>query len=220
MGDKVKPLGMEIGDAEDGDFPIPRELDPSEDLVSVKGVAFEDSDDYQIEKVGTKIRFKTNGIQNLDMDPDGIMSVRGVTDYEDLITDDDHIPNKKYTDDADGGINAFSLFIADANGEIINQVNFTAVSTSPIAGPDQYPLVPEYTWGVAAQSAASGTVQVRLFNITTATVVATLTWTNENIASLKSTVVTIDNGIDLYELQILKTGGSGILFSSRMAADF
>lgn len=53
MADKVKPLGFEnsaLGGTES--LPTPTELDPLEDFVAAKGLAFESSDSYLIQKLG------------------------------------------------------------------------------------------------------------------------------------------------------------------------
>lgn len=104
MVDKIKPLGMEVGDAIDGDLPVPTELDPSEDFISSKGVAFEDSDQNLIQKDGTSIKVKVNNIDALELESDGTLNVSGVTDYEDQVLADDDLPNKKYVDDTSGGV--------------------------------------------------------------------------------------------------------------------
>lgn len=52
MVDKIKPLKME--DVNDGGDEIdlgPTEVDPSEDYLATKGLAFENSDDYRVEKL-------------------------------------------------------------------------------------------------------------------------------------------------------------------------
>jgi hypothetical protein len=51
MVDRVKPLGIEsssTGGSEDEQ--IPTEMNPLEDYVAVKGIAFENSDDFRLEK--------------------------------------------------------------------------------------------------------------------------------------------------------------------------
>lgn len=56
MADKVKPLGFEnpaLGGTEL--FPIPTELDPTEDFVAAKGIAFENLDTFRIEKLGRMV---------------------------------------------------------------------------------------------------------------------------------------------------------------------
>lgn len=56
MVDKIKPLKME--DANDGGTEVdlgPTEVDPTEDYLSTKGLAFENSDVYRIEKIERSI---------------------------------------------------------------------------------------------------------------------------------------------------------------------
>lgn len=56
--DKVKPLGMEsssLGGTEE--IPSPTELDPSEDYVAAKGMAFENLDTHLAEKIGGILKF-------------------------------------------------------------------------------------------------------------------------------------------------------------------
>lgn len=53
MVDKVKPLALENTSVGGGDdFPTPTEMDPLEDYVSAKGVAFEGLDTFLTHKVG------------------------------------------------------------------------------------------------------------------------------------------------------------------------
>ncbi len=60
MADKVKPLGLEnpaLGGTET--FPFPTELDPTEDYVAAKGLAFENNDNRLIDLDGSgNIQFK------------------------------------------------------------------------------------------------------------------------------------------------------------------
>ena len=214
MVDKVKPLGMEIGDTPDGDVPTPRELDPSEDYLAAKGIALENSDNFTIYKSGSLTRVRSNAIDVLDVDADGVLNVRGVTDYETLLIDDDDIPNLKYVNDNDGGINTVALFISDANGENINSGSPMAVSTDSISGPDQYPVTPTYIFGVVANSSSGGTATISLYNVTNAALVGSLVWNNETAPSLKTLSVSIDNGVDLHEIQVSRTNGTGKLFSA------
>jgi hypothetical protein len=58
MVDKVKPLKFEDTTSGTEFDVIPTEADPDEDYVSAKGFAFENLDDYLIEKVGTVIKDK------------------------------------------------------------------------------------------------------------------------------------------------------------------
>ena len=54
--DKVKPLGFEnasLGGTET--YPLPTELNPSEDFIAVKGISFENLEDYTLEKIGSII---------------------------------------------------------------------------------------------------------------------------------------------------------------------
>jgi len=55
--DKVKPLGMEEPSGGTGTAPFPKELDPAQDYAAVKGVAFENSDDFLSEKIGDILKF-------------------------------------------------------------------------------------------------------------------------------------------------------------------
>lgn len=57
MVDKIKPLKIEsiVGGGDENNL-FPTEADPSEDFASLKGVAFEGSDSFLIEKVGGIIR--------------------------------------------------------------------------------------------------------------------------------------------------------------------
>lgn len=73
MADKVKPLGFEnsaLGGTES--LPTPTEIDPSEDFLAAKGMAFENSDSFLVQKLGriitgsfphvtTKIGYLGNG---------------------------------------------------------------------------------------------------------------------------------------------------------------
>ena len=47
--------------------------------------------------------FLTNNINRLNIENSGVLSVVNTTDYEDLVTSDDDIPNRKYVDDNAGG---------------------------------------------------------------------------------------------------------------------
>lgn len=60
MVDKVKPLKMEssAGGGTENDF-IPTALNPSEDYLSTKGLAFEGLDTHLAEKVGGVLKFTT-----------------------------------------------------------------------------------------------------------------------------------------------------------------
>src|SRR5574343_387196 len=60
MADKVKPLGFENTASGGGDiFPIPTELDPTEDYVAAKGISFENSDNRLIDLDGSgNLQFK------------------------------------------------------------------------------------------------------------------------------------------------------------------
>lgn len=56
MADKVKPLGLEnpsLGGTETS--PFPTELDPNEDYVAAKGIAFENLDTFLIDKIGRSL---------------------------------------------------------------------------------------------------------------------------------------------------------------------
>ncbi len=56
--DKVKPLAMESGSlGGTEEVPFPREIDPAEDYLASKGLAFENSDDYLAEKIGEVLKF-------------------------------------------------------------------------------------------------------------------------------------------------------------------
>lgn len=58
MADKVKPLGLESpsnGGSES--YPVPTELDPTEDYVSAKGLSLENRDDALINLQGSSIGF-------------------------------------------------------------------------------------------------------------------------------------------------------------------
>ena len=58
MTDKVKPLKLESSVDGTQTDPFPRELDPSEDYVATKGVAFEDRDDIRIESIAGELVFR------------------------------------------------------------------------------------------------------------------------------------------------------------------
>jgi hypothetical protein len=54
--DKVKPLGLEnsaLGGTED--IPFPTEISPSEDYIATKGIAFENTDTFLIDKIGRSL---------------------------------------------------------------------------------------------------------------------------------------------------------------------
>lgn len=56
MADKVKPLGFEnsaLGGTEN--FPLPTEIDPNEDYLATKGIAFENLDTFLVDKIGRSI---------------------------------------------------------------------------------------------------------------------------------------------------------------------
>lgn len=72
MKDKVKPLGLENTATGGGnDWPVPTELDPTEDYVSAKGVAFENDDNTCIDGDSGKINLITSGKTRLEILADG-----------------------------------------------------------------------------------------------------------------------------------------------------
>ena len=83
--DKVKPLGFEnasLGGT--GTYPLPTELNPSEDFIAVKGISFENLEDYTLEKIGSIILEKTpnNSVKPTYLgsgDPDFIEIFSGFT---------------------------------------------------------------------------------------------------------------------------------------------
>lgn len=61
MVDKVNPLKVESAASGGTETDIlPTELDPAEDYVNAKGLTFETSDNYRIEKSGTQLGFVEN----------------------------------------------------------------------------------------------------------------------------------------------------------------
>jgi hypothetical protein len=50
------------------------------------------------------LRLSTGGISRLEIEDDGTLNVLGTTDYENLVTHDDDVPNKKYVDDKVGTV--------------------------------------------------------------------------------------------------------------------
>lgn len=90
MVDKVKPLKIESGS--DVDF-LPTETDPNEDYVSVKGIAFEDSDTQVLDlspsgelryKDSTQTSYKT--LNSIGADFDKIL----FDDSSDILNDDEY----------------------------------------------------------------------------------------------------------------------------------
>lgn len=58
MPDKIRPLKIEnLNDGSQNDMGFTTEADPAEDFISIKGIAFENSDDNLIEVVGNEITF-------------------------------------------------------------------------------------------------------------------------------------------------------------------
>ena len=62
MAQKVKPLGLEELINGGDSFPTSTELDPSEDLVSAKGIALENSDNTTIEGDSGVMKFKDTDV--------------------------------------------------------------------------------------------------------------------------------------------------------------
>lgn len=58
MVDKVKPLKIETATDGSQANPFPVETNPDEDYISAKGMSFENSDDFLVEKVGGMIKVR------------------------------------------------------------------------------------------------------------------------------------------------------------------
>lgn len=68
-------MGMEIGDAVDGDIPVPRELNPAQDYVSALGVAYGDQDDIRTYRDGNDLMF-----EDKNNSPCSLTDIKGESD--------------------------------------------------------------------------------------------------------------------------------------------
>ena len=72
-------------------------------LVSNPGFTFYTDTNTGMYRGGEDIlRFATGGTERLEIELNGTLNVGGTSNYENLVTDDDDIPNKKYVDDNAG----------------------------------------------------------------------------------------------------------------------
>ena len=83
----------------------------------------------------TRLKFETNSTLRLLIEGNGTLNVGGTANYENLVTADDDIPNKKYVDDKAVAEGAAAVATAGSNAEDYVNDNFYAPSGHTGNGP-------------------------------------------------------------------------------------
>ncbi len=99
--------------------------------IGLVGIASTGNDDLYIQADQGTIRLRTSSDDRLTIETDGTLSVSSAIAYEDLVLDDDDIPNKKYVDDAASigtvaQIDEGTAQTTDATGTVVKAISVTA----------------------------------------------------------------------------------------------
>lgn len=178
-------LRVDRGTFSDGYFTFNENItwrDPNTETVKTGGFVFRDNE-------GALVGIRTNSISTgggdlyLINSGTGVISVTGTTDYENNVTDDDHITNKKYVDDAIS--TAFATVF-------LPQIGDGVISTSSVI------VVDEETSGVDSviNFAIDGVTVSQLFIDR---------WEFDEIRIAGTTIETLTSNSDL----VLKSSGTG-----------
>jgi hypothetical protein len=223
MVDKVRPLGLEDLGEGSQEVPLPTELDPTEDYVSTKGVAFEELDTHLIDRSGSDIQFTdpTVGTKSVDDVQSTVRVSANDTTPSTLlsklaagalitITETNDGGNETITLGAQGAADEGKLkeigFHDNSQPDVSISSSSYSVLASFIYGGSTAVGAPTYMKAILHTSATSG--DIKIFDSTNAQTIATKNFTNSTKLIIDlGTLSNIPTGEAIFEVQMKRTGG-------------